>query len=284
VFTLADSTDDKGIVDYVFKWGSGYGTTFGEDINVELTPSVGYPINTGVVTIEVTVTDGDGAFSNASYEFDTSRPISHGGVNYYNVISPHTGRSWLDRNIGASRVCQTYNDSLCTGGYFQYGRGLDGHQLPSSPETNVLFDDIDNTTNAFVFNANQNEWTTDDSDVSIRHARWQATDGSSVCPAGFRVPTIDELTAETVDVGVNGSQAAFDSFLKLPTAGIRLPDLDPDGNHYDLGIGSIAWYWSTDPSFDSGSAPQRALSFSTSYLSANQKRRDEGMSVRCIAE
>jgi uncharacterized protein (TIGR02145 family) len=289
VFTLADSTDDKGIVDYVFKWGSGYGTTFGEDISVELTPSVGYPINTGVVTIEVTVTDGDGAFSNASYEFDTSRPINHDGDTYYTVISPHTNRMWLDRNIGASQVCQSYADVDCAGGHFQFGRSKDGHELHDSAENATRFADLDSTTNEFVFGArpsapNTADWTTADSDGSTRLARWNSVDGSSICPNGFRLPTIEEWIAE---VGVDGADIgghwdAFNSFLALPNAGRRLPYLDGSGNYFNTAPGTDTFYWSSEVS---GTSQQQVYYFNASesatFFTAYW---DEGGAVRCIAD
>ncbi len=59
------------------------------------------------------------------------------------------------------------------------------------------------------------------------HFRWASpppTNGSSVCPAGFRVPNIYELNAELLDAGsaqISNRADAFTSFLVFPSAGDR---------------------------------------------------------------
>lgn len=91
------------------------------------------------------------------------------------VTSPYTGKVWMDRNLGASRVCQSYIDSECYGGYYQF----------------------------------------------------QGEDWS--CPDGFRVPTIDEIVAETIDAGMDTIWDVANSFLKIPSAGYKQPSqLWPD--------------------------------------------------------
>ena len=55
-------------------------------------------------------------------------PIVHNEKVYYVVKSPYTKRHWLDRNLGASRVCISHNDKQCYGDYFQWGRSSDGHE------------------------------------------------------------------------------------------------------------------------------------------------------------
>ena len=63
--------------------------------------------------------------------------IQFHGKSYKPVTSPHTGRVWLDRNIGASRVCTSYDDAQCYGDCYQWGRGYDGHQDSGSSTTPV---------------------------------------------------------------------------------------------------------------------------------------------------
>ena len=51
------------------------------------------------------------------------------GFEYKTVQSPTTGRTWLDRNLGASEVDEY-------GGYFMFGEALcpDGYEVPSDEE------------------------------------------------------------------------------------------------------------------------------------------------------
>lgn len=47
------------------------------------------------------------------------------------MLGPDT-RCWLDRNLGASRVANSYDDSQAYGYLFQWGRANDGHQIRTS--------------------------------------------------------------------------------------------------------------------------------------------------------
>ena len=54
---------------------------------------------------------GGGGSSTPPADTNTSTPppaptsITHNGVTYGFVTSPYTGKVWLDRNLGAARVC-----------------------------------------------------------------------------------------------------------------------------------------------------------------------------------
>ena len=50
-------------------------------------------------------------------------------VIYGIIISPVTGKKWLDRNLGALQAATAYNDYKAYGDLFQWGRPADGHQL-----------------------------------------------------------------------------------------------------------------------------------------------------------
>ena len=43
--------------------------------------------------------------------------IVHSGLKYGIVKSPYTSKIWLDRNLGAKRVCQSFDDKKCYGVY-----------------------------------------------------------------------------------------------------------------------------------------------------------------------
>jgi len=163
------------------------------------------------------------------------------------VKSPHTGRVWMDKNLGASRVCVTPTDIQCYGDYYQWGRDADGHQEFNSTISLGLATDITNLGSNYFLDGNGvdgTDWTTADTDKSLRSANWSKTDGTSVCPIGFRVPTIAELQAEVIDVngwdngGLNtsGLGSIEENFLKLPLAGSR-----EDGGYFYQGMGSTLW-------------------------------------------
>ena len=45
------------------------------------------------------------------------------------VTNPITGRTWMDRNLGASQVATSYTDELAYGDLYQWGRLSDGLHL-----------------------------------------------------------------------------------------------------------------------------------------------------------
>ncbi|MGV6830373.1 MAG: hypothetical protein ACWA5P_02275 [bacterium] len=64
--------------------------------------------------------------------------ITHNGITYGLVTSPYTAHVWLDRNLGASRVCTAFDDMACFGDYYQWGRNTDGHKKSGSTTTTTL--------------------------------------------------------------------------------------------------------------------------------------------------
>ena len=113
----------------------------------------------------------------------------------------------MDRNLGAERICTAYNDESCYGDYYEWGRGFDGHQEMSSATTTTLATDINNAGSYFILGtwSSGYDWTTLDNDGTLRRANWTNTDGSSICPIGFRVSSIEELIAETTAQGANNN-------------------------------------------------------------------------------
>ena len=124
---------------------------------------------------------------------------------YKTVTSPYTGKIWLDRNLGASRVCTSYNDSFCYGDYFQWGANTIGRRSGYKANSNL----------------------------------WQGINGkNNPCPKGFRVPTTNEFLVETSQQNVKNKGDAYNNFLKLPSAGYRSGN---DGSLYDQGSWGGLW-------------------------------------------
>jgi hypothetical protein len=144
--------------------------------------------------------------------------IYNGATVTYGVItSPVTGRKWLDRNLGASRVATAYNDRQAYGHLFQWGRPADGHQVitytsntagSGGPKTKTLAtsdvpghstfitpDNTDTINGVYVY-----DWR-DDQNTN----RW-AINNQGSCPSGWHVPSAAEWEAET---GITNSTSAF---------------------------------------------------------------------------
>ena len=171
--------------------------------------------------------------------------IWHLGTVYCPVASPYTERVWLDRNLGASQVCTAFDDAACCGDYYQWGRNADGHEKSDSSVTDVQATNVDDTGHGdYIDDVDDvDDWAkAADSDGSLRSANWSKTDGTSACPVGYRVATIDELKAELLDADSaeiqkdSGEKAgnsddrrinALNSFLKLPSSGSRSYDGSP---------------------------------------------------------
>jgi len=148
--------------------------------------------------------------------------ITHNGTTYGLVTSPNTGKVWLDRNLGAARVCTNMTDTACYGDYYQFGRDADGHEDSLSATTPIASATVVNVGHGDFIIAGGN-WTGNfvDANGLLKVANWAKTDGTSVCPTGFRLPTTAELFDETVDAGLANQADAFDTFLKIPSAGGR---------------------------------------------------------------
>jgi hypothetical protein len=152
------------------------------------------------------------------------------------VINPTTGKTWMDRNLGASRAAINSNDSDAYGDLYQWGRRADGHQCRNSSTTSTLSSTDQPTISHFILAPNSPyDWRT-----SQNADLWQGVNGiNNPCPTGYRLPTKTELDAERSSWSLNNSTGAFGSPLKLPMAGDRSTI---QGSL--LNVGSSGYYWS----------------------------------------
>ena len=216
----------------------------------------------------------------------TPEVLEFHGQQYQSLRSPYTGRIWLDRNIGASRVCNAYDDSDCYGYYFEWGRGFDGHQLPDSPYSSDKMANIEGTDDRFVVtkDSSSGDWLMAgvDDDLSQRKTKWSSLDGGSVCPTGYRVPTLDEIRQETsrnpVKDPYKTGEDAFNHFLKLPMAGYRNDESSTAAFAYR---GQSGLYWTSETS--SSNRVSYAL-IDGGVLSLVTGKLAHGASVRCIKD
>lgn len=204
--------------------------------------------------------------------------VTHNGTIYGGVVSPFTGKVWLDRNLGASQVCTALDDSACYGDYYQWGRPHDGHEDNTSATTATLAVDIDNVGHGdYITNNSSTDWADSgvDDNGSLRQVNWSKINGTSICPVGYRIPTSIEIERETISAStaITNNTDAFNNFLKLPSSAGRN---GVTGIMETSGTYGALWSSSIFTSFSS------AVSFNGGNSGMNNFSRSFGYPVRCI--
>lgn len=105
--------------------------------------------------------------------------IKHNGFEYQVIISPTTGRKWLDRNLEAKRACKNNLDEKCLGTFYE---------MDSKTSSNTM-----------------SMFTT----KMLNSETWLKSDGTGVCPKGFKVPS------GLVDFNLELETMGNDEFLKF---------------------------------------------------------------------
>ena len=188
------------------------------------------------------------------------------GTEIVEVTNPITGRTWMDRNIGATRAATSNTDSEAYGHLFQWGRNSDGHELRTSGTTTTLSStDIPGHGDFILVSSSPYDWRSPQNDNL-----WQG-----IIADGWRLPTEAEWEAERASWSSNNAAGAYGSVLKLPVAGYRLYS---NGSLYT--VGSNGYYWSStvDGAFS------RYLFFNSSNAFRVSYYRAYGCSVRLIKD
>ena len=189
------------------------------------------------------------------------------------VTNPATGKTWMDRNLGASQVATSSIDVNAYGDLFQWGRFADGHQCRTSASTTTLSTTDQPGHRSFIVSG----WTLPCDWRSPQNTNlWQGLNGVNIpCPVGYRLPTEAELNAEILSWSSNNAAGAFGSPLQLPLAGYRSFS---DG--FLGSVGSYGRYWSSTVS----NTFSRHLNFYGTNATMLSNNRALGSSVRCIKE
>ena len=186
------------------------------------------------------------------------------------VTNPTTGKTWMDRNLGASQAATSSTDDAAYGDLYQWGRRADGHQCRTSATTSTLSSsDQPAHSNFIIAPSAPYDWRSPQN-TNL----WQGVNGvNNPCPSGYRIPSDTEINAERLSWSVNSSVGAFASPLKLPMAGMRLYS---DGSF--LMVGTYVRLWSSTVS----GALSGSIGFDSSNASMGANARAYGLTVRCI--
>ena len=143
---------------------------------------------------------------------------SSGPTAIVDVTNPVTGKTWMDRNLGATQAATSSNDALAYGDLYQWGRRSDGHQCRNSPSTTTLSSTDQPANSNFIrASSSPNDWR------SPQNANlWQGVNGiNNPCPSGYRLPTEIEMNEEVLSWSSNDPAGAFASPLKWTVTGYR---------------------------------------------------------------
>lgn len=243
-----------------------------------------------VYEVTIIVTDAD---ANSASETQTvtvadvfeSVSITFNSLTYITIQSPDTGKVWLDRNLGATKVATSSTDSAAYGHLYQWGRNDDGHEdRTNASKSATLASDITNAgTTLFITSSTSiSDWASNgvDDNGALRIAAWANGGANDICPAGFSVPTKAELAADTISATTTdtiNTATAFSSFLKIPVAGYRSR---VGGAPDSVGTSAVLWSRSTG----NGGTNGFSLAFSSDSADFISNSRAFGFSVRCIKD
>ncbi len=188
------------------------------------------------------------------------------------VTNPATGRTWMDRNLGATQVATSSTDALAYGDLYQWGRLTDGHQCRNSATTNTLStSDVPGHGNFILAPNNPYDWRSGQNDNL-----WQGVNGvNNPCPSGYKLPTEAELNAELASWISQNKAGAIASPLKFPTGGFR-----GYSNNFFYDVGSNGVYWSSNVS----GIFSKNLWIGSTSANIQPSIRALGFSVRCIKD
>ena len=194
-----------------------------------------------------------------------------GGAEIQNVYNPTTGKTWMDRNLGASQVATSSTDSDAFGDLYQWGRLSDGHQCRSSGTTTTLSStNSPGHDNYILAPGNPQDWRSPKNDNL-----WQGISGiNNPCPSGYRLPTELEWIDEMDSWSTSDSDGAYASPLKFTVAGYRTHD--SGGFSF---IGTAGGYW-TSTIYDYYSR----YIYISNVAHTGPELRANGLSVRCIKD
>jgi uncharacterized protein (TIGR02145 family) len=234
-----------------------------------------------IVEGSTTLVSRDGSINNGKGVTESGKIVTKPWS--YGTVTTATGRIWLDRNLGASRVALSSTDVEAYGDYYQWGRPADGHQTKyltnnnSSGFTNTKSSSSVPSTDLWIVPTDaSNDWL-----ITPDNSLWTgANPATNPCPAGFRIPTEAEWSAENI---ANVTATFQTNGLKLTLPGM-LTNFGSGGASYTT-KGSYGQYL-TQTAYTSspvvGGARYFGVNASNQAWFDQNYYKSHGMSVRCI--
>jgi uncharacterized protein (TIGR02145 family) len=187
------------------------------------------------------------------------------------IRNPFTGKTWMDRNLGASRRATNRSDQEAYGDLYQWGRRSDGHQCRTSTTTTVISSTAQPDHGNFIISNTNNNWL-NPSNTDL----WQGENGiNNPCPSGYRLPTEAEWQSELNSWSAQTIDGAF-NMIGLPAASRR------NGGNGEVFANLNGYYWSSTITSDSNIGTSRAIDVYQNGAGIQNFERTSGLSVRCM--
>jgi uncharacterized protein (TIGR02145 family) len=235
----AQSIASSGVLGLTAEIGTGNLNNGNGSIQFQIN---GTPTSAGIAAFTFSIGNKSCTF----YRTVNAAPIWPAGTVFCNgtptavvdVTNPITGKTWMDRNLGASRAATSSTDADAYGDLYQWGRAADGHQCRNSGTTSTLSSTDQPGHGNFIIAPNSpNDWRS-----SPNNNLWQGVNGTNnPCPIGYRIPTSNELETERLSWSQNNNIGAFGSPLKITLSGYR-----SFNNGVQYSLGSHGDYWSNN--------------------------------------
>lgn len=225
--------------------------------------------------------DSDDKKTKTAYENDTS--LTFNSIEY--GIIKYNGKKWLDRNLGASKACETYNgEEECWGDLYQWGRIADGHEKRNSNITEEISENCqDLIANKFILVDIKGDIM--ENIDKMANPMWYKTCNvvlwdeygngiNEICPAGWHVATENDFHSLEIKNPQDGYQK-----IKLTLAGKRygIKRYNFSGEVRISGV--VGSYWTSSVKNNEHIVidihPSAVYYLKTSNIS-------DGLSVRCV--
>ncbi|HLV42793.1 MAG TPA: hypothetical protein VKY37_10970, partial [Brumimicrobium sp.] len=188
------------------------------------------------------------------------------------VINPATGKTWVDRDLGASQQTTSVYDPAAYGDFYQWGRCSDGHEKRTSPVSLTQSSTDTPANSAFILESTPSkDWRS-----PANNNLWQGEAGiNNLCPSGYRLPTSIELENERLTWTTNDELGAFDSPLKISDNGFRS---STTGISFSQINGSGLW----SSTVNGAEADYLGISYGSTNVMVSA--RAGGIAIRCIKD
>ena len=191
-------------------------------------------------------------------------------------VTGNAGKTWMDRNLGATQAATSSTDASAKGDLYQWGRFSDGHQCRNSNTTTTIATSELPGHGDFILKPTvPPNWHT----PSINTLWASESSITNPCPSGYRVPTAAEWSAEHAATSSKNAAGAL-ATLKLPYTGYRAGF---DGTIKNLNFAGT-YQASTLYSLNPTSSSRYFLFTSTTMNSITSSSRNHGLAVRCIKD